>query len=226
MTGLVYHGPHGEPYYVTDSAYGIARAAHSGAKGVDLNIRTCKAKRFSLRRRAVVAHWAEWWKHGFHAKPGTHVPRKPIDELTLAQVQNLVSDEGHHLILTVEQAALLCKLHHIIPFFEMKPSIWHLGVLRRLRAFCNARRIPFALMTIQAYGATARARTAWERKAYQRMWLATQAKAPTVLLYRHTVDHEKWGPVLSGIKGHAGFTTSEGKRVLDLSHFIRSLENK
>jgi hypothetical protein len=221
MTGLVYHGPAGEPEYVTDSAYGIARASHSGAKGVDLNIRTCKARRFSLRRRGVVAHWTEWWKHGFKPKPGTKVPHKPIEQLTLAQVQNLVSVHGNHLILTVEQAALLCKLHHIIPFFEMKPSIWQIGLLRRLRAFCNARHIPFALMTIQAYGATPRARNNWERKAYQRLWLAKQAKAPTVLLYRRAVDWPRWAPVLDCIKGHAGHGD-----VLDLAHFVQALEGK
>ena len=42
MTGLVYHGPQGEPYFVADSPFGIARAGHSGAQGIDLNIRTCK----------------------------------------------------------------------------------------------------------------------------------------------------------------------------------------
>lgn len=223
---LVYHGPHGEPYYVTDSAYGIARAAHAGAKGVDLNTRTCRKSRFSLQRVIVVVHWANWWEHGFKPKPGKKVPRKPIEQLTLAQVRNLVSEDGKHVILTAEEAALLCKLHHIIPFFEMKPSIWKLGMLRRLRAFCGARRIPFAVMTIQAYGATARAKDRWEKKAYQRLWLAKQAKCPTVLLYRRAIDADHWGPVLDGVKGHPGFFTREGGRVLDLPHFISALEGK
>lgn len=217
---LVYHGPHGEPYYVTDSAFGIARAGHSGAKGVDLNIRTCKKRRLSLKRVVVVTHWADWWRHGFKPKPGKRVPRRPIEQLTLAQVRNLISEDGKHVILTATEAALLCKLHRIIPFFEMKPSKWSLPTLRRLRTFCAARRIPFALMTIQAYGFSDWGKDRWEHKAYQRMWLAKQAKCPTVLLYRRHVDWPRWAPVLDGIKGHPGHGT-----VLGLPAFIRSLEN-
>lgn len=228
MTGLVYHGPHDEPYYVTDSAYGIARAGHSGAEGIDLNVRTCRANSWSLltrKRRIVVAHDGYWWEGGFKPKPGTGVPRKPIEKLTLKQVRRLVSKDGKHVILTAEEAALLCKIHGLFPFFEMKPSNWGLAVLRRLRVFCNARRIRFALMTIQAYGKTPHRKNRWERKAYQRMWLATQAKCPTVLLYRRRFNPEKWGPVLDGIKGHAGFNYSGG-RVRGLTSFIRSLEKK
>jgi hypothetical protein len=225
MTALVYHGPHGEPYYVADSAFGIARAAHAGAHGIDLNTRTCKRRRFGFGRVIVVTHWANWWEHGFKPKPGKRVPRKPIERLTLAQVRNLISEDGKHVILTAHEAALLCKIHGIIPFFEMKPSRWRLGVLRRLRVFCNARRIPFCVMTIQAYGRTARAKNRWEAKAYQRLWLAKQAGIKTVLLFRRHVDAERWGPVTDCIKGHRGFTYSGG-HVLDLANFVRHLENK
>lgn len=222
---LVYHGPAGEPEYVTDSAFGIARAAHALAKGIDLNIRTCRKSRFSLSRVIVVAHWDEWWRYGFKAKPGTHVPLKPITNLTLAQVKNLVTVDGKHVILTAEEAALLCKIHGIIPFFEMKPSVWRLPVLRRLKTFCAARRIPVAVMTIQSYGATPRSRDRWEAKAYQRIWMARQAGLRSMLLYRRPFNVEKWGPVLDAIKGHPGFTWTGG-RVRDLANFIYSLESK
>lgn len=226
MNDLVYHGPHTEPYYVTDSAYGIARAAHAGYPGIDLNTRTCKSNRWPFsRRRIVVVHWAEWWKHGFKPKPGKTVPKKPIEQLTLAQVRDLISVDNKHVILTAEEAALLCRLHRIIPFFEMKPSLWRLADVLRLKTFCASRRIAFCLMTIQSYGATAFARDRWESKAFKRMALATQAGAPALLLYRRPFDHEKWGPVLKGVKGHAGFAYSGGT-VPGLVQFIRNLEKK
>lgn len=224
MTGLVYHGPEGEPYYVTDSAYGIARAGRSGSKGIDLNARTCRANSWRLwrrKRRIVVVHWSKWWQHGFRPKPGTRVPRKPIERLKLRQVKNLVSVHGGHHILTAEQAASLCKVHNVIPFFEMKPSKWNADVLRNLRTFCRARKIKFAVMTIQAYGKTKRAKTRWEKKAYERMALANRIGVPTMLLYRRPLARPKWAEVLVAVKGHPAFMS-----VLDLPHFIHYLEKK
>jgi hypothetical protein len=216
MSALVYHGPEDEPYYVTDSGYGIARAAGAGAFGIDLNARTCIASRLRWWRRVVViVHWAEWWKHGFKAKPGTHVPHKPIEQLTLAQVKNLISEDGKHEILTAEEAAVLCEHHEIVPFFEMKPSTWRAAVLRRLRRFCAARQIRFCVMTIQAYGDTAAALDRWEKKAHQRLWLATAAQIPTLLLYRRHVDVALWAPVADGVKDHPRIGP-----ILGLSAFI------
>lgn len=224
MTGIVYHGPIGEPYYVTDSAFGIARAARHRAKGIDLNVRTCRANKWSVvtrKRRIVVVHWSHWWEHGFVAKPGAHVPRRPIEQLTLEQVRNLISVDGKHEILTAEQAALRCKIHGVIPFFEMKPSIWNRMALVALRAFCNARHIKFAVMTIQSYGHTERAKDRWERKAYKRMALAHDIGIPTMLLYRRPLDWTLWGWVLTAIKGHAAHGD-----VVDLTQLIRRLEKK
>lgn len=224
MSGLVYHGPKGEPYYVTDSAFGISRASHQGYPAIDLNTRTCRANVWRIwnrKRRIVVVHWAKWWEHGFRPKAGKHVPRKPIEKLTLAQVQNLISVDGKHVILTAEQAARLCQLHDIIPFFEMKPSIWGLRVLRALSAFCGARKIPFVLTTIQCYGSTARAKNRWEAKAFARMKLARSAGTKTCLLYRRPLDWAKWSPVLTGIKDRPGHGT-----VLGLHELIHRLEGR
>lgn len=222
---LVYHGPKSEPYYVTDSAFGIARASHEGYPAIDLNTRTCRANNWRpwapWRRRIVVVHWAKWWEHGLKPKPGARVPRRPIEQLTLAQVQNLVSEDGKHVILTAEQAALLCKIHDIFPFFEMKPSIWNGRVLRRLRAFCGARQIQFVLTTIQSYGSTSRQRDAWERRAYKRMWLAHYNSCKTCLLYRRPLDWAHWEPILTAVKDRAGHGT-----VLGLSELIHRLEGR
>lgn len=224
MSGLVYHGDTPKrDYWFTDSTEGIAEAAAQGFAACDLNVRTCKANVWSIfnrKRRIVLVHWDKWWEAGLHPKPGTHVPRKPIEKLRLSEVENLVNPHGHP-VLTAEQAALRCKIHRVIPFFEMKPSIWRARELAALRAFCGARGIKFAVMTIQAYGATEAARNRWEDGAFKRMSLAHGVGIPTMLLYRRKVDWTRWGWVLKAIKGHPGYGD-----VLDLPHFIRQLEGK
>lgn len=224
MPELVYHGPHGEPYYVTDSSFGIARAAEEGCPAIDLNARTCRANNWRLwrrRRRGVIVHWSRWWEHGFVPRPGTKVPRKPIEQLKLHQVQNLVSEHGGHEILTVEQGLNICKRHGIFAFVEMKPSIWPAQVLAALRAHSGAIRWPFVVTTIQAYGGTPKAKARWEREAYQRMCLAHATGVRTCLLYRHQLAWDHWAPVLTGIKGHRGRFG-----VLDLHGLIELLQKE
>lgn len=217
MSDLVYHGPHGEPYYVTDSAYGIARAAALGCPAIDLNIRTCRANRWRpwrRKRRGVIAHWSRWWEHGFKPKPGTRVPRRPIERLTLAQVRNLISEDGEHEILTVEEGIDLCAEHRVFPFFEMKPSKWPGHVLDAIRARSGKRGWPVVMTTIQTYGHSARARARWERKAYRRMYDAHYHALKTCLLYRRPLSWEHWAPVLTGVKNTRGRHGALGLRDL------------
>lgn len=207
MAELVYHGPEDEPYYVTDSEFGIARAANDGSPAIDLNIRTCRAntwRPWRRKRRGVIVHWSRWWEHGFKARPGTRVPKRKIERLKLHQVRNLVSGHGGHEILTIEEGIDLCQRHEIFPFFEMKPSRWPAHVLDQIRAHAGAARWPVVLTTIQCYGDTARARSRWERKAYARMWLAHHHTLHTCLLYRRPLSWEHWAPVLTGIKNTRG----------------------
>lgn len=211
MTDLVAHI---EPYALGDSPEGIALAAMRGYVAVDLNIRTCRYNGpwiiGARRRRIVVAHWDEWWKHGFEPKPGTRVPHKPISKLRLRQVRNLRSIEGHHEIVTAEEAVRLCKRHGVIPFFEMKPSVWVAQTLVNLRNYARELRWPMAFMTIQNLG-----------DAFKRLKLAKSIGGVTVLLYRAPVDWQRWAPVLTGIKGRPGHGP-----VLGLPATLRKLQRE
>ena len=225
MAELVYHGDHpARSYAFTDSSAGIAEAAVLGFPAADLNIRTCRANNWRLwrrHRRIVVVHWSRWWEHGFKAKPGTHVPHKPIERLRLEQVRNLVSVDGHHEILTAEEAVDECARRGVFPFFEMKPSRWLAVVLRRLGDYAAGHGLPLVFTTIQTYGDTARAKARWERKAYDRMQLAHISGQKTCLLYRRPLSWEHWAPVLTGIKGHRG-----RHGVLDLGDLIHLLKKE
>lgn len=203
MSGIA----HIDPYTLGDSAAGIAKAARDGADGIDLNTRTCKANRWNLsgRRHIVLLHWTEWWKHGYEPKPGTSVPLKPIEQLSLAQVRNLRSIDGHHEVLTAAEAVLVCRHYGLIPFFEMKPSIWPKQALEALRDFAKRHHHPVVFMTIQRNGKTVKGRNAWEKSALKRMQTVKNLGIPAMLLWRGAFSESRWAPAITAIKNRPGY---------------------
>lgn len=197
---------HFMPYAKGDSEAGIILAGLLGYLGIDLNIRTCRANNWRpwapWRRRAVVMHWSEWWKHGYEPIPGHKVPRKRVEKLRLRQVLDLRSVDGHHRVLTAEKAIRLCRDSGTIPCLEMKPSRWPTRVLTRLRLFSVLTGWPVVLMTIQKYGNTKAKQRRWEHRAHRYMTKAHKAGHVTMLLYRGNVNWSWWGPVLDGVKNH------------------------
>lgn len=209
------------PYPYTDSYAGIDEAARLGFGAVDINLKTCLTGGWSKKRTGVCVHYSEWWKHGYVSKsawPGYRVPKKPIEELTKRQVKRLWSKDGHHTIMTAGEALTHGKKRGIIIFFEAKPSTWTTQVLQQISDYAKSIRVPFVLMRIQSYGNTEAARDAWEAKSVKILKLAKRTGARTVLLYRRKVDWGKWAPVLTAIKGRAGY-----KNVMSTPALIRSL---
>lgn len=193
---------HVMPYALGDSPAGIDSVAGK-ALGIDLNIRTCLSADRN-HRVIVLAHWEDWWNHGFVAKPGTTVPRKPIEELTVDQVANLWSKAGHHPIITGTAAIDLCLAARLVPCFEMKPSVWTKDALQDLVDHADAVGLPIVFMTIQSYGKTTAARNRWEAGALHRMTLVHDLEQNSMLIYRRPITWPTWGPVLTAIKGHTG----------------------
>lgn len=195
----IYHGP-GTNYPYDDGRHGLLDAHLDGATACDVNVRTCRTDPHTHKRTMVAAHYGDWWNH-YHPAPGTHIPRRRIENLTLPQVQDLRSNDGGHPILTGVQVLRICKNLGLRPFFEMKPSTWTDDALIEVRDAARRMGVLFATMTIQSYGATEHARDAWEAAALKRMRRAHRLGIPTLLLYRRPVNWNDWGPVLSAVKG-------------------------
>lgn len=213
------------PYPLGDSLAGPSLALAQGSAAIDANVLTCKAT-FPTPwrpRRIVVTHWSQWWKHGFEPKPGTKVPHKPIEQLTLKQVQDLRSTFGHDEIPTAEAYVMRAAQVGVIPILEMKPSVWTPKVLSNLLAFSRKHRVPVAMSTVQRYGDSRHEEDQWEEKAHDRMAVAKAVGHITVLYARLPVSKARWTPVLFGVKNVPAWN-HDGKHVANIRQTVHYLQ--
>lgn len=204
MTG---HGLVAHPDYpLRDTHQAIKDAGEAGFDGIDLNVRTCRANRLwriNRRRRIVLAHSSDWWKHGFEPVPGTKVPRKPIEQLTLAQVRNLRAVDGHRRIPTLESAIASCRRAKVVPCPEMKPSIWRRVEIEAAMDFAAALSVPLVWMSVKQYGRTFRALDRWEAASKKRLLLVDKAGGWTMLIWRGPIDDwTGWTGLVDAVKSY------------------------